>query len=68
MLATYRASRCPKAVASGATSWTAASIGYMCIVDFIVGIDPPKRAWIPTASSGISLTKSARQYHWCPGG
>ena len=40
----------------------------MCIVDFIVGIASPKRWWMATASSGISLTKSARQYHCSPFG
>src|SRR5918995_779827 len=62
------ASRYPHAVSDGATSWAAPSIGYMCIVYFIVGISAPNRAWISTAASGISLTKSARQYHWSPGG
>ena len=33
-------------MSSRATSCTAPSIGYMCIVDFIVGIDAPNRAWI----------------------
>src|SRR5258708_1640845 len=38
----------------------------MCIVDFSGGISAPNRAGISTAASGISLTKSARQYHWSP--
>ncbi len=33
-----------------------------------VGSSAPNFAWISTASSGISLTKSARQYHWSPFG
>ena len=46
----------------------APSIGYRCMVDCQVGSSAPNRTWASIASSGISFTKSARQYHCCPGG
>ena len=55
-------------MSDGPTSWAAPSIGYRCMVDFQVGISAPYFAWISTASSEISFTKSARQYHWSPAG
>ena len=36
--------------------------------DWIVGSSRPNRAWMSSAWSGTSATKSARQYHWSPRG
>ena len=38
------------------------------LVHFQVGIALPNSTCFSIAASGISLTKSARQYHWSPAG
>jgi hypothetical protein len=54
-------------VSEEATSCTAPSTGYRCIVESIVGSALPNAACFSIASSGSSRTKSWRQYHCRPG-
>src|SRR5689334_13577172 len=55
-------------VSVGPTRCAAPSMGYMCIVDFHVGIALANSTCFSIASSGIVSTKCARQYHWSPAG